>query len=55
MDKDATKTDIERMLSIPAMEEATAEEMIANAGYTISTRMVYTWKYTQTGTRSMVS
>ena len=45
LDKEATKVEIERMLKIPAMEESTNEEVTARSGYTISTKMVYTWKH----------
>lgn len=45
LDKEATKVEIERMLKIPAMEESTNEEVTACSGYTISTKMVYTWKH----------
>ena len=45
LDKEATKVEIERMLKIPAMEESTNEEVRACSGYTISTRLVYTWKH----------
>ena len=44
-DKEATKVEIERMLKIPAMEESTNEEVRACSGYTMSTRLVYTWKH----------
>ena len=46
LDKEATRVEIERMLKIPpAMEESTSEEVKACSGYTISTRLVYTWKH----------
>lgn len=41
LDKEASQKETERMLSIPAMEESNIEEVNANAGYVISTRMVY--------------
>ena len=45
LDSEARKSEVERMLGIPAMVEATREEVEECSGYIISTKFVQTWKH----------
>ena len=45
LDAEAKKVEVDRMLQMPAMRKATKEEIEAENGYIISTKVVYTWKH----------
>ena len=44
-DYEVKKNEVDRMVSIPVMEEVNAEEVKNNGGYLISTKFVYCWKH----------
>ena len=45
LDQEAKKNEVDRMVSIPVMEEVNAEEVKDKGGYLISTKFVYCWKH----------
>ena len=45
LDYEAKNNEVDRMVSIPVMEEVNAEEVKTNGGYLISTKFVYCWKH----------